>query len=66
MLAKTAISPVHGLVKTDGDLKEKAETSKELLTAGIEARPQLQKASRLALPGGVRDIRSLERAHTRS
>ena len=41
MLAKSAISPVHGLVKTDGDLKEKAETSKELLTAVIEARPYI-------------------------
>ena len=41
MLAKTAISPVHGFVKTDGDLKEKAETSKELLTAVIEARPYI-------------------------
>lgn len=41
MLAKSAISPVHGLVKTDGDLKDKAETSKELLTAVIEARPYI-------------------------
>src|SRR5207302_3105111 len=41
MLAKTAISPVHGWVKTDGDLKEKAESSKELLTAVIEARPYI-------------------------
>ena len=41
MLAKCAISPVHGLVKTDGDLKDKAETSKELLTAVIEARPYI-------------------------
>jgi hypothetical protein len=38
MLAKIAISPAHGLVKTDGDLKDKTETSKELLTAVIEAR----------------------------
>src|SRR5438477_12957466 len=41
MLAKSAISRVHGLVKTDGDLKEKGETSKELLTAVIEARPYI-------------------------
>lgn len=41
MLAKSAISPVHGLVKTDGDLKDKTETSKELLTAVIEARPYI-------------------------
>jgi len=38
MLAKCAISPAHGLVKTDGDLKDKTETSKELLTAVIEGR----------------------------
>src|SRR4029453_7426562 len=38
MLAKTAISPIHGWVKTDGDLKEKAESSKELLTAVMEGR----------------------------
>ena len=41
MLAKTAISPIHGWVKTDGDLKDKAESSKELLTAVIEARPYI-------------------------
>ena len=41
LLAKCAISPVHGLVKTDGDLKDKTETAKELLTAIIEARPYI-------------------------
>jgi hypothetical protein len=41
LLAKCAISPAHGLVKTDGDLKDKTETSKELLTAVIEARPYI-------------------------
>jgi hypothetical protein len=41
ILAKCAISPVHGLVKTDGDLKDKEETRKELLTAVIEARPYI-------------------------
>jgi hypothetical protein len=41
MLAKCAISPVHGLVKTHGGLKDKAETSKELLTAVMEARPYI-------------------------
>jgi hypothetical protein len=41
LLAKCAISPVHGLVKTDGDLKDKTETAKELLTATIEARPYI-------------------------
>ena len=37
LLAKCAISPTHGLVKTDGDLKDKTETTKELLAAVIEA-----------------------------
>jgi hypothetical protein len=41
MLAKCAISPAHGLVKTDGDLKDKEETAKELLTAVMEARPYI-------------------------
>jgi hypothetical protein len=41
ILAKCAISPAHGLVKTDGDLKDKVETAKELLTAVIEARPYI-------------------------
>jgi hypothetical protein len=41
LLAKCAISPTHGLVKTDGDLKDKAETAKELLAAVIEARPYI-------------------------
>ena len=41
LLAKCAISPVHGLVKTDGDLKDKTETAKELLTAVIEGRPYI-------------------------
>jgi hypothetical protein len=41
LLAKCAISPVYGLVKTDGDLKDKTETAKELLTAIIEARPYI-------------------------
>jgi hypothetical protein len=35
------ISPTHGLVKTDGDLKDKAETAKELLAAVIETRPYI-------------------------
>jgi hypothetical protein len=38
MLAKCAISPVHGLVDTEGAPKDKAEIAKELLTAVIEAR----------------------------
>jgi len=41
LLAKCAISPAHGLVKTDGDLKDKTETAKELLAAVIEARPYI-------------------------
>ena len=41
LLAKSAISPTHGLVKTDGDLKDKSETAKELLAAVIEARPYI-------------------------
>jgi hypothetical protein len=41
LLAKCAIAPTHGLVKTDGDLKDKAETSKELLAAVIEGRPYI-------------------------
>src|SRR5947207_3911113 len=41
LLAKCAISPTHGLVKTDGDLKDKAETAKELLAAVIETRPYI-------------------------
>ncbi|HMF45133.1 MAG TPA: hypothetical protein VKE29_00540 [Candidatus Udaeobacter sp.] len=41
LLAKCAISPTHGLVRTDGDLKDKAETAKELLAAVIEARPYI-------------------------
>jgi hypothetical protein len=41
LIAKCAISPTHGLVKTDGDLKDKAETAKELLAAVIEARPYI-------------------------
>lgn len=41
LLAKCAISPVHGLARTDGDLKDKEETAKELLTAVIEARPYI-------------------------
>jgi hypothetical protein len=41
LLAKCAISPVHGSVKTDGDLKDKTETAKELLTAIIEGRPYI-------------------------
>ena len=41
LLAKCAISPTHGLVKTDGDLKDKAETAKELLSAVIETRPYI-------------------------
>ena len=38
MLAKSAVSPVHGLVDTEGAPKDKAEIAKELLTAVIEAR----------------------------
>jgi hypothetical protein len=38
MLAKCAVSPVHGLVDTEGAPKDKAEIAKELLTAVIEAR----------------------------
>jgi len=38
MLAKCAISPVHGLVDTEGGPKEQAEITKELLTAVIEGR----------------------------
>jgi hypothetical protein len=41
LLAKCAISPTHGLVKTDGDLKDKAEMAKELLAAVIETRPYI-------------------------
>ena len=41
LLAKCAISPTHGLVKTDSDLKDKTETAKELLAAVIEARPYI-------------------------
>ncbi|HMF45472.1 MAG TPA: hypothetical protein VKE29_02255 [Candidatus Udaeobacter sp.] len=41
LLAKCAISPAHGIVKTDGDLKDKTETAKELLAAVIEARPYI-------------------------
>jgi CHC2 zinc finger len=41
LIAKCAISPNHGLVKTDGDLKDKAETAKELLAAVIETRPYI-------------------------
>jgi 5S rRNA maturation endonuclease (ribonuclease M5) len=41
LLAKCAISPTHGLVKTDGDLKDKGETAKELLAAVIETRPYI-------------------------
>jgi hypothetical protein len=41
LLAKCAISPTHGLVKTDGDLKDKSETAKELLAAVIETRPYI-------------------------
>jgi hypothetical protein len=41
LLAKCAISPVHGLVKIDGDLKDKTETSKELLAAVLETRPYI-------------------------
>jgi len=41
LLAKCAISPTHGLVKTDGDLKDKTETAKELLAAVIETRPYI-------------------------
>ena len=41
LLAKCAISPTHGLVKIDGDLKDKTETTKELLAAVIEARPYI-------------------------
>jgi hypothetical protein len=38
MLAKCAISPVHGVVDTEGAPKDKTEIAKELLTAVIEAR----------------------------
>ena len=38
ILAKCAISPVHGFVDTEGSPKDKAEIAKELLTAVIEAR----------------------------
>lgn len=38
MLAKCAISPVHGFVDTEGAPKDKVEIAKELLTAVIEAR----------------------------
>jgi hypothetical protein len=41
LLAKCAISPTHGMVKTDGDLKDKGETAKELLAAVIETRPYI-------------------------
>jgi hypothetical protein len=41
LLAKCAISPTHGLVKIDGDLKDNIETAKELLAAVIEARPYI-------------------------
>ena len=38
MLAKCAVSPVYGLVDTEGAPKDKTEIAKELLTAVIEAR----------------------------
>jgi hypothetical protein len=38
LLAKCGISPVHGRVRTDGDIKDKAEMTKELLTAVMEGR----------------------------
>jgi hypothetical protein len=38
MLAKCAVSPVHGFVDTEGAPKDKVEIAKELLTAVIEAR----------------------------
>ena len=41
LLAKCAISPTHGLVKINGDLKDKIETSKELLAAVMEAYPYI-------------------------
>jgi hypothetical protein len=41
LLAKCAISPTHGLVRTDGDLRDKEETAKELLAAVMEARPYI-------------------------
>jgi hypothetical protein len=41
LLAKCAISPTHGLTKIDGDLKDRAETRKEISTAVIEARPYI-------------------------
>jgi len=41
MLAKCAISPVYGLVDTEGAPKDKAEIAKELLTTVIEARPYI-------------------------
>lgn len=50
LLAKCAILPTHGLLKTDGDLKDKSETAKELLAAVIEARPYIL----FALPDGMR------------
>src|SRR5262249_32598580 len=39
LLAKCAISPTHGLVKTDGDLKDKADTEKQQLARCIDTRP---------------------------
>ncbi len=38
MLAKCAISPVHGFADTEGAPKDRTEIAKELLTAVIEAR----------------------------
>jgi hypothetical protein len=71
MLAKCAVSPVHGLVDTEGAPKDKAEIAKELLTAVIEARSytlldNLQRASRLRATRSVRYFHSLERANPRS
>jgi hypothetical protein len=41
LVAKCAVSPTHGLVTVDSDLKKNVETAKELLAAVIEARPYI-------------------------
>ena len=41
MLAKCAVSPVHGFVDTEGAPKDKVEIAKELLTTAIEARSKI-------------------------
>src|SRR5438270_1703028 len=41
LLAKCAISPTQGLAKTDGDLRDREETAKQLATAVIAARPYI-------------------------